>query len=254
VIVRAHVPTVTVAGGTLAVAAVAWLVVIRQTGGMSSAPGTMGLGAVAFVGLWTVMMTAMMLPALAPLSVLYAGEGTGRTARATGLAAGYLLTWAAFGVLALMISVAAARLATRNESAGEWIGAAVLIAAGAYQLSPLKERCLALCRSPLHILMRVGAFRGPVRHLRAGVYHGAYCIGCCWSLMVALIALGVMDLRWMVAFTVVITLEKIWRHGERVALVAGIALIVLGLLAPWHPGLVPGLHRAPAPMNMGMGM
>jgi predicted metal-binding membrane protein len=252
-IARAHVTTVRVAGGTLAVAAVAWLVVIRQTDDMSSAPGTMGLGAAAFVGLWTVMMAAMMLPALAPVSVLYAGEGHGRTARATGLASGYLLTWAAFGVLALLISAGAARLAAHNESAGEWIGAALLIAAGAYQLSPLKDRCLALCRSPLHILMRAGAFGGPVRHLRAGVYHGAQCIGCCWSLMAALIALGVMDLRWMVGFTVVITLEKIWRHGERVAVVAGIALIVLGLLAPWHPGLVPGLHRAPVPMDMGMG-
>jgi predicted metal-binding membrane protein len=248
VIVRARVPMVQVVGGTLAAAAVAWLVVIRQSAGMSSAPGTMGLGAAAFVGLWTVMMAAMMLPALAPLSVLYAGEGAGRSARAAGLAAGYLLSWAAFGVLALVISAAAARLAARHESAGEWVGAAVLIAAGAYQLSPLKDRCLALCRSPLQILMRVGAFRGPLRHVRAGAYHGAYCIGCCWSLMVALIALGVMDLWWMVALTVVITLEKVWRHGERVAVAAGIALIVLGLLAPWHPGIVPGLHRAPMPM------
>jgi predicted metal-binding membrane protein len=251
VTVRPPLPAAQVAGATLAAAAVAWVVVVRQTAGMSSAPGTMGLGAAAFVGLWTVMMAAMMLPALAPLGVLYAGEGAGRTARASGLAAGYLMAWAAFGVLALVISAAAGRLAARSPSTADWIGAAILVGAGAYQFSPLKNRCLSVCRSPLQVLMRVGAFRGPLRHVAAGVHHGVYCIGCCWSLMVALIALGVMDLGWMVGLTIVITLEKVSRHGERVAVVAGIALIALGLLAPWHPGIVPGLHRAPAPMGMG---
>jgi predicted metal-binding membrane protein len=252
VIVRVGAPSARVAGGVLAAAALAWLVVIHETDGMTSAPGTMGLGAAAFVVLWAVMMAAMMLPALVPLSVLYAGEDAARSARAAGLGVGYLVVWAAFGVLALLVSVAAARIAAHGEPAGEWIGAALLIAAGAYQFSPLKDRCLSLCRSPLHILMRVGAFRGPTRHLRAGAYHGAYCVGCCWSLMVALIVLGVMNLWWMVAFTLVITLEKAWRHGARVAVAAGIALIVLGLLAPWHPGIVPGLHRAPVPMGGGM--
>ncbi len=247
--VRTRGASVRVTGGTLAVAAVAWLAVIRMTDGMSSAPGTMGLGAAAFVSLWTVMMAAMMLPALVPLGVLYAGEGHGRSARAAGLGAGYLIVWAGFGLLALLISDAAARIAARDSSTGDWIGAALLVGAGIYQFSPLKDRCLALCRSPLHILMRVGAFRGPGRHVRAGAYHGAYCVGCCWSLMVALIALGVMDLAWMVAFTAVITLEKIWRHGERVAAATGIALIVLGLLALWHPGIVPGLHESPMPMG-----
>jgi predicted metal-binding membrane protein len=249
VTVRTREASVRVTGGLLAVAAGAWLVVIHMTEGMSSVPGTMGLGAVAFVGLLTVMMAAMMLPALVPLSVLYAGEGPGRIARVTGLGVGYLIVWAAFGLLALLVSAGAARIAARSESLGEWIGAALLIGAGIYQFSPLKDRCLALCRSPLHILMRAGAFRGPARHVRAGAYHGAYCVGCCWSLMVALIALGVMDVGWMVAFTVVITLEKIWRHGARVAVAAGIALIVLGLLAPWHPGIVPGLHEAPTSMG-----
>jgi predicted metal-binding membrane protein len=216
---------------------------------MQSAPGTMGLGAAAFLGLWTVMMAAMMLPALAPLSVLYAGEGTGRTPRAAGLAAGYLVTWVAFGVLALLASVAASRLADHSGSAATWVGAVLLVGAGAYQLSPLKDRCLAVCRSPLQMLVRTGTYRGPLRHIRAGAYHGAYCVGCCWSLMIALIALGVMDLRWMVAFAVVITLEKIWRYGKQVAVVAGIGLIVLGLLAPSHPGVVPGLHRSPMAME-----
>jgi predicted metal-binding membrane protein len=249
--VRLDAPSIRVAGPTLAAAAVAWVVVVDQAAGMQSAPGTMGLGAAAFVGLWTVMMAAMMLPALVPVGVLYAGDGDGRETRAAGLAVGYLVAWAAFGVLALLISAAAGRLAARSDTAAEWIGAAVLVAAGVYQLSPLKDRCLSACRSPLGMLMRVGAYRGATRHVRAGAYHGAYCVGCCWSLMVALIALGVMNLWWMVALTLVITLEKVWRHGRRVALAAGAGLIVLGLLAPWFPGIIPGLHAPPGPM-MGM--
>jgi predicted metal-binding membrane protein len=249
VILRAGIPSARVAGATLAVAAVAWLVVIRQTDGMQSAPGTMGLGAAAFVGLWTVMMAAMMLPALVPVGVLYAGEDRGRGARAAGLGGGYLLVWAAFGVLALLLSAGAARLADRSGTAADWIGAGLLVVAGVYQLSPLKERCLSLCRSPLHLLHRVGAYTGRTRHVRAGAYHGAYCVGCCWSLMVALLVLGVMNLWWMVAFTLVITLEKVWRHGGRLAIAAGVALIVLGLLAPWHAAaIVPGLHNPPMPM------
>jgi predicted metal-binding membrane protein len=249
VIVPVGASSLRVAGLTLAAAAAAWVVVVRQAQGMQSAPGTMGLGALAFVGLWTVMMAAMMLPALVPVGVLYAGEGAGRGARAAGLTAGYLLTWAAFGVVALAASVAAGRLSAHHQTAADRAGAVLLIVAGVYQLTPLKDRCLALCRSPLAILMRVGAFRGPTRHVRAGIYHGGFCVGCCWSLMVALIVLGVMDLRWMVAFTVVITLEKVWRHGPRVGVAAGVGLIVLGLLAPGHPGIVPGLHRSPMPMG-----
>jgi predicted metal-binding membrane protein len=240
---------VPVAAGLLAAAAAAWVVVAAQAGGMESAPGTMGLGAAAFLGLWVVMMAAMMLPALAPTGALYVGEGAGRAARGLGLAGGYLAAWAAFGALALLASLGAERLANRSPAAATWTGAALLVAAGAYQLSPLKDRCLAVCRSPLHLLMHAGAYRGPLRHVRAGLYHGAYCVGCCWTLMLALVVLGVMDLRWMAAFAVVITLEKVWRHGRLVALTAGLALVALGLLAPSHPGLVPGLHRAP--MSMG---
>jgi predicted metal-binding membrane protein len=240
---------VPVAAGLLAAAAAAWVVVAAQAGGVESSPGTMGLGAAAFLGLWCVMMAAMMLPALAPTGVLYVGEGARRAARGLGLAGGYLAAWAAFGALALLASLGAERLADRSPAAATWTGAALLVTAGAYQLSPLKDRCLAVCGSPLHLLMHAGAYRGRLRHVRAGLYHGAYCIGCCWTLMLALVALGVMDLRWMAGFTVVITLERVWRHGRLVAFAAGVALVSLGLLAPAHPGLVAGLHRAPMSME-----
>ena len=95
--IRATTSSVPVAAGFFAAAAIAWLVVVAQAGGMESAPGTMGLGAAAFLGLWTMMMAAMMLPALAPVGVLYAGDGEGRVARTSGLVAGYLIVWAAFG-------------------------------------------------------------------------------------------------------------------------------------------------------------
>jgi predicted metal-binding membrane protein len=247
--IRTASSAVPVAASLLAAAALAWVVVAVQAGGMESEPGTMGLGAAGFLGLWTVMMAAMMLPGMAPVGALYAGEGAGTAARAAGLVTGYLIAWTAFGALALLASVAAARLADRSDSTATWVAAILLVGSGAYQLSPLKDRCLSACRSPLHLLMRAGAYRGRLRHVRAGLYHGAYCVGCCWSLMLALVVLGVMDLRWMAAFSAAIVIEKVWRHGRPVALALGVALIVLGLLAPWHPGLVPGLHRAP--MSMG---
>ena len=239
-------------------AAIAWLGVVHEGGGMASAPGTMGYGLAGFLGFWTVMMAAMMLPGVAPVSGLYArairmqaGRRETRAARVAGLVAGYLLAWAAFGLVAFAIADAAGRLAAHHPDAARWAGAAALVAAGAYQLTPAKNRCLSHCRSPLGVLLHVGGYRGRVRDVRAGLYHGAYCVGCCWNLMVALIVLGVMDLRWMAALAAVVVLERTWRYGWATAYAVGIGFIVLGLLAPSHPGLIPGLH-APAPMPMGM--
>jgi predicted metal-binding membrane protein len=236
---------VPVIGSILVATAAAWLIVVRQAQGMESVPGTMGLGIAGFLGLWVVMMAAMMLPAVAPLGVLLAGDRKGRVVRIAGLVGGYLMAWALFGVFALALSSLSGDLAGRSDRVAVAVGAVVLVSAGAYQFTPLKERCLAVCRSPLRILMHVGAYRGPLRHVHAGVYHGVYCVGCCWALMVALLALGVMDLRWMVGFAVAVTLEKLWSHGERAAYAIGLGLIVLGLLAPWHPGIVPGVHHPP---------
>jgi predicted metal-binding membrane protein len=234
-----------VIGWMLVATTAAWLVVVRQAQGMESVPGTMGLGIAAFLGLWVVMMAAMMLPSVAPLGVLLAGDREGRAVRIAGLVGGYLVAWGMFGVLALALSSLSGDLADRSDRVAVAVGAGVLVAAGGYQFTPLKEKCLAVCRSPLRILMHVGAYRGPLRHVRTGMYHGVYCVGCCWALMVALLALGIMDLRSMAAFAVAVTLEKVWSHGERAAYAIGLGLIVLGLLAPWQPGIVPGLHHPP---------
>ncbi|HEX3328348.1 MAG TPA: DUF2182 domain-containing protein [Gaiellales bacterium] len=241
----------------VAAAAMAWLAVIHEANGMVSAPGTMGYGLAGFLAFWTVMMAAMMLPAVAPVGGLYArtirmqtAERRTRAARVAGLVAGYLGVWAAFGVAAFVIADVAGRLAARDPDTARWVGAAVLVAAGVYQFMPAKNRCLSHCRSPLGVLLHVGSYRGRLRDVRAGLYHGAYCVGCCWGLMVALIALGVMDLRWMAALAVVVVLERTWRYGWAAAYAVGVGLIVLGLLAPSHPGLIPGLHGPSMPMGM----
>jgi len=241
----------------VAVAAAAWLAVIHEANGMVSAPGTMGYGLAGFLAFWTVMMAAMMLPAVAPVGGLYArtirmqtSQPRARAARVAGLVAGYLSAWAAFGLAAFAIADVAGRLAARDPDAARWVGAAVLVAVGVYQFTPAKNRCLSHCRSPMGVLLHVGSYRGPLRDVRAGLYHGVYCVGCCCGLMVALIALGVMDLRWMAALAVVVVLERTWRYGRSAAYAVGIALIVLGLLAPWHPSLIPGLHGPSMPMGM----
>jgi predicted metal-binding membrane protein len=243
-----RVPGVTAA--ILLLAAVAWLVVIRQASGMTSAPGTMGFHLLGFLALWTVMMAAMMLPAVAPVGAMYSrvierqSSPAVRRWRVGGLVAGYLLAWAGFGLLAFAVADLAGRFAERHPRPAEWIGAGVLAVAGIYQLTPVKDRCLAHCRSPLSLLMHVGSYRGPLRDVKAGLYHGGYCVGCCWALMAALIALGVMDLRWMIALASVIVLEKLWRHGRALSYAVGVGLIVLAVLAPSHPELIPGLHAA----------
>jgi predicted metal-binding membrane protein len=236
-----------VTAALLAAAAVAWLVVIRQADGMASAPGTMGYDLAGFLAFWTVMMAAMMLPAVAPVGGLYArairaqSTSLARGARTAALVAGYLVAWAAFGLVAFAASDLAGRLSADGPGAARWAGAAVLVAAGAYQFTPLKNRCLAHCRAPLGLLLQFGSYRGRLRDARAGLYHGAYCVGCCWGLMVALFALGVMSLFWMAVVAAVILVEKLAPQGERLSRLFAVALVALGIWVASAPASVPGL-------------
>jgi predicted metal-binding membrane protein len=244
------------AGAVILAAAAAWFLVLGQTSGMASAPGTMGFGFAGFVALWTVMMAAMMLPAVSPVAGLYArslsarSRGTALAARTSALVAGYLAAWAAVGVVAFAAALAGGRLARSHPDAAVWVGAGILAAAGIYQLSPPKERCLVHCRAPFALLFRMSEGRGPLRDLRAGLWHGAYCIGCCFALMAALIALGIMSIGWMVLLSGVVVTERGWRHGRWVTRAVAVGLIALAVIAPLHPGLVPGLHEPAAPMGM----
>jgi predicted metal-binding membrane protein len=126
---------------------------------------------------------------------------------------------------------------------------AVFAACGVYQLSRLKDRCLAHCRSPLALLLHYGSYKGRSRDLRAGAHHGAYCLGCCWGLMVILIAVGVMNIAAMIGLAAVVLVEKTWRWGALAGRVAGVATLGLAVAIIWLPWLAPGLHAAP-PMMM----
>jgi predicted metal-binding membrane protein len=243
---------VTLAGwlALFAAAALAWVLTVQSAMGMPPGPGTMGLGFVGFLLLWMLMMAAMMLPSVAPTVSLYLrslrgnASGLGLVLRSTGLVVGYLAIWALFGVLAFVAAWAGSMLGAEAPKAAPWVAALLLAAAGIYQLTPLKDRCLRHCRSPLGFLLHFGSYHGRLRDLRAGFYHGAYCVGCCWGLMVVLITVGIMNLPWMVGLAAVIFVEKTWRYGKTFSVAFGIALIAFACFVPWHASLVPGLYTA----------
>ncbi|MCG2622296.1 DUF2182 domain-containing protein [Arthrobacter sp. I2-34] len=238
----------------IAAALLAWFLTVQLAAGMPPGPGAMGLGLAGFLAGWALMMTAMMLPSLAPLlsaylrSIRAEHSSWVRAGRTAALVAGYLLTWTGFGVLAYAAALFAGRLATEAPVAAAWVGAGLLVAAGIYQLTPLKNFCLRHCRSPVAFLLHVSGYQGRFRDVRVGVYHGLYCVGCCWGLMLVLITVGVMNLAWMAVIAAAVLLEKTWQHGIVFSRVAGAALIVFACFVPANPWLLPGLYIAPEMM------
>jgi predicted metal-binding membrane protein len=238
----------------LAVTIAAWIGVIQQAtamdvgGGMademtSMAPGGGLAGLGAYVVAWVVMIAAMMLPAATPMVLLYRTVARGQSAGPPPLAAtwvfvlGYLAVWAAFGVMVYVASVAVAGALAMDmtlAALAPYGVALVLIAAGVYQWTPLKEVCLRVCQSPLGFLMthwRPG-YGGA---LRMGVEHGLYCSGCCWALMAVLVAAGAMGLAWVTLLALVIFAEKLLPGGQGAARLVGGALVVLGLTVAARP-------------------
>lgn len=161
---------------------------------------------ISFLWLWIAMSAAMMLPSLVPAASLAAAVG--RSARR--FVGGYAGVWAATGVVAYAVADAL-------DAAGTWLAVAAVALAAAYQLTPLKSACLRRCRSPLGLLTRHGS-------LRAGLEHGLLCLGCCWALMVALLALGAASLLWMAAVAAAIFVEKVTSIGPRASLPVALAL------------------------------
>src|SRR5215467_14568753 len=169
--------------------------------------------------MWVVMMVGMMAPSAAPMILMYARVGrqgriAGKPLAATGwFAAGYFLAWIGFSLAATLVQwmiERAALLDSRMRSASDVLGGIVLIAAGVYQWSPLKNVCLAQCQSPIGFLMRYGGFRGDLPGcLLIGLRHGAYCIGCCWALMALLFVGGVMNVLWIALLALLVLLEKL---------------------------------------------
>ena len=222
----------------VAAGASAWTVV--RADGMWEMPGTGGLGFASFAGTWTLMMAAMMLPSVSPFASLYARTVTEqRTRRLTLFAVGYLVVW----VAAAPPVYALARLAGEyaGGDGGTALAVVIFAACGVYQLTPLKRRCLAHCRTPLGHMLHYASLRGPLRDLRAGLDHGWYCLACCWALMALIVAFGVMNVPAMVALASLVAVEKLWPRGELFSRVIGAGAIVAAAAVIWLPGLAPGL-------------
>jgi len=221
---------------------------------MGNGPGTMGLALPVFLGLWVLMMAAMMLPSVAPVAVLWTrsisgvSTGAGRVMRISQFLSGYLLAWAACGAIAFAALAGSERLLTSSATAAKWLGVAIFAIAGIYQFTPWKDWCLRRCRSPLGALMYYIGFKGPGRDVRVGLHHGATCVGCCWGLMILLIAVGVMNIAVMVGLAAIIFVEKLWRYGKPFGRAVGIVLVATGIAAIWFPWLLPGLHTSAMPV------
>jgi predicted metal-binding membrane protein len=247
----------------LAWAYVLWLAADMDMGGMDMTgfrmiPAGIGIMApanapwkaieFAFVfAMWAVMMVGMMAPSAAPMILMYARvarqeRAGGKPFAATGwFAAGYFLVWIGFSFAATTVQWGferAALLDSQMASISDVVGGIVLIVAGVYQWTPLKDVCLAQCQSPLGFLMRHGGFRGDVAGcLLLGIRHGGYCVGCCWLLMALLFVGGVMNVLWIALLALLVLVEKVAPFGRWVARGAGVACVAAGA---WM--LVSSLH------------
>jgi predicted metal-binding membrane protein len=236
----------------LVAAAAAWAGVVLVARDMGSMPGTMGLGVGSFIAVWALMMAAMMLPSVTPFASLYVRAfGDDRRWRLAGLVSGYLIVWIAAAVPAYGLAWLAGRLTGPHPAAATTLAAVIFAACGIYQLTPLKDRCLAHCRSPLGYVLKLGAYRGRSRDLRVGLYHGAFCLGCCWALMALLIAFGLMNVIAMVVLAGAVLVEKTWAWGPRFSRVLGVAALGLAIAVIFVPDLAPGLHQAMTPAPTG---
>jgi predicted metal-binding membrane protein len=241
---------------TIGVGIAAWIgtLVWALDMGMGAEPGTMGLGLAGFIAIWTLMMAAMMLPAVAPLVELYARTVRDhRAARLTSFGAGFVLAWAATGFVAYALASVFDALAEDRPTVAQAVAVSAFAVCGLYQLTPMKRWCLRHCRSPIGHLVKYAGYTGPTRDLRAGFHHGLVCIGCCWMLMVALVAVGVMNVPAMLGLALLIGLEKRWRFGETLAKVAGVAAVLFAVAIAFDADLAPGLHHPDEPMEMEMG-
>jgi predicted metal-binding membrane protein len=243
----------------LALAVVAWLVTDDRMGGMTSTPG-MALGGLGFyLTVWVAMMAAMMLPSVAPTVLMYDRLRAGHQARGKGAAAdatalfvaGYLLAWtvaglAAYGLFELVRAIDPAFLAW--DEAGRYVAGGVIVAAAVYQLTPLKETCLVKCRSPMMFLAERWR-HGRTGALGLGARHGAWCLGCCWALMAALFAVGVMSLGWMALIAAFIAAEKLLPWPAAARRIVAVLLLALGLGVAFVPGDVPGFSQPNGAMH-----
>jgi len=242
-----------------ALAALGWWWTAGQMAGMDNGPWS-SLGSFGwFLGVWIVMMAAMMFPSVAPTIALYSIMTKQRSPRRPlEFAAGYLVTWAGAGVVAFVLGAGLTTLfggLFAWERGGHWAAGGTLVLAAVYELTPLKDICLAKCRSPLGFLL--GEWReGWSGALRMGAKNGAWCVGCCWALMASLFALGVMSIWWMAVVAGLIAVEKTVPWGRAASWGTAAVLLALGILLLAAPGAIPGLttpRDTPMPHIMPMG-
>lgn len=233
----------------LILAASAWGILVwqRAMSGDEMMGLTMGMEAPLFIAIWVAMMVAMMFPTAAPMILMFARVQTGKRQREQPIVptwlfvAAYLAVWTLFGVAAYAAAIWAENLAGHSmwliDNAGR-IGGGVLIAAGLYQLSPLKRRCLSKCRTPMDFIL--GFWReGKIGAFRMGLEHGAYCLGCCWMLFMILFPLGMMNVAAMALITLLIFAEKSLPLGRQAAVLAAVALIAYGAVVLFVPDALP---------------
>ena len=239
------------------VAVIAWAITDDRMANMDAGPGT-DLGSLGwFVGVWVVMMGAMMFPSIAPMVIMYRRVQGGKRERGQAAPAGatalfvlgYLVSWTAAGLAAYLIHDIVSSLDLEFlawDEAGPYVAGGIIIGAAIYQLTPLKDVCLRKCRSPLAFLLT--AWRpGRLGAVRMGVEHGTWCVGCCWALMAALFALGVMSIGWMALIAALIATEKLLPLRAVANRGIAIGLAVLGLAVMIAPEDVPGLTLPDSP-------
>jgi len=246
----------------LGLALLAWIVTVERMSGMDMGPGTSLGGLGWFVGIWVTMMAAMMLPSVAPMVLLFDRVSAERARRGQAFvpswifAATYFAVWTVYGLAAYGVfrGIRALELGFLDwDRGGPYVAGAALAAAGLYELTPLKTVCLRHCRSPMHFVL--GGWRPGLRGaLRMGSEHGAYCVGCCWGLMVVLFALGVMSLFWMGVVAALIFAQKALSYGDRLTRVFAVAFIATGIWVAVAPGTVPGLTEPGSTSNTKMRM
>ena len=246
-----------VVSGLLLIAALAWgytVYLARGVGGSDvgtsmAMPNMQSWGAVdwgSMFVMWSVMMVAMMVPTAAPMILLFATVNRKRKERqhpyvpTIVFTLGYVLVWTGFAAVATagnwVLHTHALLSSMMGESSSNYVGAALLLSAGAFQWTPLKYVCLSRCRSPIGFLMTEWR-EGTVGALAMGLKHGTFCLACCWILMSLLFVLGVMNLMWIAALAAFVLLEKVVPAGKWVSRASGLLLLVWGFLVL---GGVPG--------------
>jgi predicted metal-binding membrane protein len=240
----------------LVLSVIGWAVTDDRMAGMDAGPGTDPGSLGFYVGVWVVMMAAMMFPSIAPMVLTYRRIhkrrqelGKAQPGATAVFVGGYLISWTIFGLIAYALLAAIRSFSVDalswNEG-GRYIAGGVIVVAAIYQLTPAKDACLTRCRSPLDFVL--GYWRnGYGGALRMGVEHGAWCVGCCWALMAALFALGVMSVGWMVFVAALIAIEKLlpWKAVANRGIAIG--LVTLGTAVAFFPGQVPGLTLPDSP-------